>query len=497
MDTPSEEDDTNTSHDLGKYTIKNDGPIQGQIISEHAYVTQHFHNSPQEFGSLLPRFNNKAASHQEDISATSGYELQNASARRIVAMKPEGSNLRRPITVFLGYNEKNIEEIAILEGELKLRGIDITNIQKISPTKRDITHTITQEVDTLLIYLTRESLNSSFIWDTIIPVAQERYKSDHSFGIIAVLRGLSSAKVERICASRGLESLKDFYYDLLPDLQSDQINFNRKQRTIVNHILKTMLRVRLRQMEAINDHELRICLRTFEDRPTTLCPDLDLDLNWHDPLLGKDRFLLPTEWQGMLFPALFDVKRVLSELSISHQLHISLQSIIPVAFALGHTFRGTTSFTLLPWNKETEKEWSSAGPISISDPLRCTLDTNEGGDPHVVIVEIAISRSTAPAVSENLPHLGLSYKRHLQYEPLEGPHYRTAVKNASHALAMAHQIGTEFRKLYGEGITQIHLFAALPVALAVLIGHQFNAICPVSVYEYDAGIYKLACTLEV
>jgi len=61
---------------------------------------------------------------------------------------------------------------------------------------------------------------------------------------------------------------------------------------------------------------------------------------------------------------------------------------------------------------------------------------------------------------------------------------------------MADQIGTEFRKLCGEGVTQIHLFAAIPAALAVLIGHQFNAICPVTVYEYSRldGMYKLVCT---
>jgi len=62
---------------------------------------------------------------------------------------------------------------------------------------------------------------------------------------------------------------------------------------------------------------------------------------------------------------------------------------------------------------------------------------------------------------------------------------------------MAHQIGKELRGLSGKGVSQIHLFTAIPAALAVLIGHQFNAICPVTVYEYSRldGIYKLACTL--
>jgi hypothetical protein len=39
------------------------------------------------------------------------------------------------------------------------------------------------------------------------------------------------------------------------------------------------------------------------------------------------------------------------------------------------------------------------------------------------------------------------------------------------------------------GISEIHLFAAVPQALAVMLGHGFNAMPPVHIYEYDGEEY--------
>ena len=41
------EPDTNMSHYPGKHTIKNDGPIQDQVVGEHVYVSMHFGNSQE------------------------------------------------------------------------------------------------------------------------------------------------------------------------------------------------------------------------------------------------------------------------------------------------------------------------------------------------------------------------------------------------------------------------------------------------------------------
>ncbi len=40
------------------------------------------------------------------------------------------------------------------------------------------------------------------------------------------------------------------------------------------------------------------------------------------------------------------------------------------------------------------------------------------------------------------------------------------------------------------GISEVHLFAAIPQALAVIIGHNLNAMPPVHLYEHDGGEYR-------
>src|SRR6266487_791094 len=66
------------------------------------------------------------------------------------------------------------------------------------------------------------------------------------------------------------------------------------------------------------------------------------------------------------------------------------------------------------------------------------------------------------------------------------------------SLAMSHQIGRELRRLHDKkGVTHIHLFAALPAALAVMVGHQMNALCAITLYHHmeKDGLYVPVCTL--
>ena len=132
-------------------------------------------------------------------------------------------------------------------------------------------------------------------------------------------------------------------------------------------------------------------------------------------------------------------------------------------------------------------------PIS-SSPLR-RQPYNGDGDKRVAVIEIAITSSTAQAVANYLSASGLSYKQHIRYDLPGGPDHINGVADAVQALTMAQQIGKDLRVLCSQGISQIHLFAAIPAALAVMIGHHFNALCPISLYEYSQGTYKPACVL--
>jgi hypothetical protein len=61
---------------------------------------------------------------------------------------------------------------------------------------------------------------------------------------------------------------------------------------------------------------------------------------------------------------------------------------------------------------------------------------------------------------------------------------------------MALQVRAEIAKaVERRGIRQIHLFAAVPQGLMLLIGHHMNATVPIQLYEYDGQHYQASLLL--
>jgi hypothetical protein len=115
----------------------------------------------------------------------------------------------------------------------------------------------------------------------------------------------------------------------------------------------------------------------------------------------------------------------------------------------------------------------------------------EHGDPQTAVVEVTTGQPIAQSVTDTLSHNGLTpaYRIHLKTPESS----RASVKDAAHARAMAIQVGQVCQELCGSyQIKHIHLFVAAPIELAVLVGHQLNALCPITVYEFknDERIYK-------
>ncbi len=67
--------------------------------------------------------------------------------------------------------------------------------------------------------------------------------------------------------------------------------------------------------------------------------------------------------------------------------------------------------------------------------------------------------------------------------------YNGVMDNAV-AVAIARRVRQEVTQIVGrQPIDQIHLFAAVPQALATVIGQRLNALPPVQLYEYDGQDY--------
>ena len=149
------------------------------------------------------------------------------------------------------------------------------------------------------------------------------------------------------------------------------------------------------------------------------------------------------------------------------------------AFLVGWMFRKVSRFNLMVVSGA--EVWPSSGmiltPTLLSDdfPLIYDPENNE------VALVLNISRDIKPSVVEFIDAWESKPKAVISYR-LDG--FR--VQSAAHAQSLSLDISRRIKYLIdGWGVRKIHLFGALPSALAVLIGHHLNAICPIYLYFLD------------
>lgn len=404
-----------------------------------------------------------------------------------------------PASAFLSYRRVDVEEVTLLQQQLKLRGIrawrDVTNLRPGGYTQDEVIRAIEQESDVFVLYVTQASLLSDFIWKIEVPAALHRHERDQTYHIIPIFRGVATDELRLFCAKHNLPSLTDFNGVYLPEqtTSENKEQFSVQLRSVAKRILEAALHLRLQRVKADRTYEPYIYLRTFDYEPPV--SSLDLDMNWTEMFEDKEKIPDAHVWDKVLLPALLDVKNAISAKTPSRKVHIYVQCILPAAFALGFSFPQAAHFTLMLEGQHGV--WTSAGTVSASQPFQI-LRYSSDGDPDTAVVEIAVSRDTDRATIRSLVSSKLSYKHHIRFALPGGPHHLSGVKDAGQALAMTHQIGQELRRLYDkEGVSHFHLFAALPAALAVLVGHQLNALGTIILYHHvkTDGIYTPLITL--
>jgi hypothetical protein len=433
-------------------------------------------------------------------------ELNTSSAQRHEKVQPEQKltnqsssiyGLERPATVFLSYAREDTKDVRDLQLRLNVRGIrswrDVDDLPSGSLIEGEIVQAIEREVDAIALYITPDCLKSHFIWKIEVPAALRRHERDPHFHIVPILQGVSFSEIRQFCLNWNLADLSRFNGISLTDDGSHTTweAQNEKRNDAAKRILQAALALRLRRINADRSYEPWICLKTFFFEPPTA--NLDLDLNWLKLVHEKERLPTLQEWEQILLPALLDVKQITSEKVSSRRIHVFVQRILPVAIALGFAFRESSRFTLL---LEGQREtWSTDTQPLEKEPLRSELNFNDHGDLQAAVVEVATTRSIKQSVEDTLPLLGLAPGYHIRLELPELS--REAVRDADHAQAIAQQVGRVSQHLCDQQrVARIHLFVLLPAELAVLIGHQLNALCPLTLYEFGKErVYKPVGTI--
>jgi hypothetical protein len=408
----------------------------------------------------------------------------------------------RPATVFIspaGDAGKNREQLELM---LRLRGLKLwhRDSEDLPFPGQAAERNVSELADAYLLYLTPEALKKLQLWLPEARAALQRHENEPGFPIVVILQGVSRQSALRALGKVGLSKLNDFVWEELQPQAGSQREADHTLRQLARRILREAFRQR--RVRAGENHEIWIGLRTFVAGEGS--PRLDLSVDARRLFLedeNREVRRVPTvaEWQDLIVPALQDIKGLLTAIGpgSGESLKVPIKAVYSLAYLFGFIFQ----MMRLQVRDETRQQyWESEGPQDDSSPLTCAKESIEKGDPQTAVVAISIANDIENDVKVYMQQAEnkIDYGRFIHYSLPEGADHLRGVRDGSHALAIARQIGRDLRRLRRQGIAHIHLFSSLPAGLAVLIGQQFNAnvFGPISLYDFFGNQYHYIFTLN-
>ncbi len=221
-------------------------------------------------------------------------------------------------------------------------------------------------------------------------------------------------------------------------------------------------------------YNLSIGLTTFKD--VSFAKMVDLELQFSDYMVNNTD---PLESSQAIAASLSQLRATLANPFFSKEIFVYLQSRLTVGYLLGWTFRKVTKYELkLYFGGQL---WATNGLPWVSARLYDDLPELLEQDSDEVVVILNIRRNIRESVYEYVKSMAKQPKAVLSYS-LQG----YTVDSAAHALSLSIEISNKIRNLVDVWrVKKIHLFGALPAALATMIGYHVNAICPIAIYFLD------------
>lgn len=389
---------------------------------------------------------------------------------------------------------------------LRLRGVESPDLPPLSSYTIAELARLLADADAAVVILSPAVCATRTLHAVELPALWARYGRPAPFLLLPVIEGASDAALSAANAafSAAGASLDDFRAVQIPETPGDE------QAGALGALAGLLL-------EQVGSAPLRcaaatrksIALTVFSYPVSGARPPADLALSWEALFPESDQptrpHPTPEIWRSLLDPALADLRRVVGAAQAeAESLRISGRYHIPVGLALGFRFRAVAGTPLLvsaqPGGFWRSDESGGAGELLQVTPVE--LDPPLGGD---LSVEVSVSRDVRPAAERYLREYRIPVARRIQLTcaPLlqDTPDIVGAqrfVSSPAHAAALAAQIANV---ILHHGAGTIHLFAAIPQALAVLIGARLNKARPVQCYDlYDdperGRSYVPACLLR-
>ncbi|MBD3216408.1 MAG: SAVED domain-containing protein [Candidatus Lokiarchaeota archaeon] len=227
---------------------------------------------------------------------------------------------------------------------------------------------------------------------------------------------------------------------------------------------------------------------TFRSGPTT--PDSTLlDVDWTS--ISDDETFPPSkEWHGQYDSALKDLVNEIGALSSVTRIQIESVLQLPAAIAVGFHF-----------NLRFARVGVWARRSSASDYKSQFWLSNNAVEENILEVEwfAHTSEAVKTAIVEFVTTIPIheTVENFVNVSGIENDLWLQAGLSAngtniteSIAIAYANGIGRLIRQLNSKGVADIHLFARMPSALAVLVGQRLQACGRIHLYWFDNSAYS-------
>ncbi|TEU17246.1 MAG: toll/interleukin-1 receptor domain-containing protein, partial [Anaerolineales bacterium] len=385
---------------------------------------------------------------------------------------------------FISYSRKNLDEVITLAGELKARGLrlwqDISDLAPGRPTEEQIRAALAEECGSFLVYLTPESLQSKYVMRVELQAALDKWRQDRQFTIIPVFRGLTIPQAGAATRSQTGRDITIFHGVMIPaNISGDSEEFRTSLGNAARQALAGSLERRAPIFKADPSRRpvLDLHTRQYTARPT----EADLDLDWRSFFKGR---IAPSalDCSATLLPALESIRETIASTWGLRSVSVRAKAHISAGIALGFAFRAPTGFHLTV--EQNGDVWGTE-VIPASDNPLTVMETGGSIEAEDLAVQLSVAHDISRDVDRFVQARGEPFRARVTLQPHVG-YGRKSVANAQQALSMAIQAAEVIRHIRDERrALRTHLFAAVPIGLAVLLGYQLNACGPIQLYEYD------------
>lgn len=371
--------------------------------------------------------------------------------------------------VFLSYSRKDIEEVNTIAKTLMAGGIRVwQDIESLSAgaSEEQIRKAICDGCFSLLFYATDHSVVSDFIREVEIKEAYKRVTQSKDFSIVPLFK-IPIDETNK--ALKGVLPVDiSIFNGAIFEADTGLLVASQKARKI---LLKNLINFH-------SDQYVPISLMTKQRTPGNVRVILDFD--WFKLFASRKLFTQDT-WNTFIRQALIDAKDGLIDAGLI-DLRVVSKSHLSAGFAFGFVFRRVTGFKL---NIQQGEQWWSNQDLPTDD-LKINISTIPGRvNSKDLGIDVSISQDVQTGLNNFVSKYEVSFRAVIRFVPENGIS-QSAISSSSNAIALAKSISDNIRKANADySTTDIHIFAAIPLGLAYLIGTELNACGRIHLYEFN------------